>query len=214
VVAGVLLEQIPARAQRTLRFPGLVSATSVLLIVGALGLVAGPWLGMMPVLMPGLVLYVVGTVLLLANLIGSAGPSRRWSPSTAHLLVAYLWMVVPVVVAPAVFISTGELPSGAIEAAAITGLIAGWLLQIVVGVLPGWVSGRIPTGRERRDGRWFSVVVINVGVAAIWISPFVGAAEGSSALTTAGYVLLVAGALRPLWEILNRLGMPAEAVSP
>lgn len=201
VVAGVLLERVPRLVGRPLRFPGLVPATSQLLIVGAAGLVAGPWLASIPLTMLGLAVYVVGTAFLLANLVGTVLASRGWTPSLAHLITAYVWMIVPVFVAPAYLVITGKLPTGGVEAAAVSGLIAGWVLQIVLGAF-------VPRLREAqgdsrtRDGWWPSVVALNLGVLGIWIAPFWPA--GSAALATLGYGLIVAGLVPPLLALVGR----------
>lgn len=204
VVAGFLLERIPAYVGRPLRWPALVPATSWLLIAGAAGLVAGPWLGFLPLTLLGIIVYVVGTALLLTNLVGTILPSRTWTPNLAHLVVAYLWMVVPAFVAPFILALTGHLPTGRIEAAAVSGLIAGWVLQIVIGAFPL----RLREGQQRtagRDGWWSSVVSLNVGVLAIWVSAFTPDFATAIALTVLGYTFVVFGWLLPLVTILKRV---------
>lgn len=182
IVAGFLLERIPAAVGRPLFWPKLVTITAWLLILGALGLVAGPWLAIMPLTMGGIAVYVTGTALLLANLAATAVAGRRWTANIAHLLIAYLWMIVPAVVAPILLKLTGKLPSGAVEAAAVSGLIAGWVLQIVLGALPLRL-------REMRhlasgwDGRWMSVTLLNLGVLLIWVAAFVSSIDLPASLT-------------------------------
>jgi hypothetical protein len=221
VVAGVLLERLPTAVGRPLRWPRLVPITALLLVVGALGLVAGPWLGIMAMTMGGIAVYILGTVLLLTNLTATATAGRRWTANIAHLLIAYLWMIVPAAVAPIILELTGKLPSGAVEAAAVSGLIAGWVLQIVLGALPL----RLRDLRQRAagwDGSWWSVLLLNLGVLLIWgaaFTPtialsasltvadntFMSAADLPLALTVTGYALVALACIRPVLAILGLL---------
>ncbi|MGE5335434.1 MAG: hypothetical protein ACM3N4_12085 [Nitrososphaerota archaeon] len=213
VVAGFLLERIPAALGRPLRWPRLVSATAWLLILGALGLVAGPWLGIMALTMGGIAIYIIGTVLLVANLAATAIAARRWSANIGHLLIAYLWMVVPAAVAPIILELTGKLPSGSVEAAAVSGLIAGWVLQIVLGALPL----RLRDIRHRTsgwDGSWLSVALLNLGALFIWIAAFMPSADVAGSLTIAGYALVAVASVPPLVAILRLLFARSEPQSP
>jgi hypothetical protein len=198
-----------------------VPITALLLVVGALGLVAGPWLGIMAMTMGGIAVYILGTVLLLTNLTATATAGRRWTANIAHLLIAYLWMIVPAAVAPIILELTGKLPSGAVEAAAVSGLIAGWVLQIVLGALPL----RLRDLRQRAagwDGSWWSVLLLNLGVLLIWgaaFTPtialsasltvadntFMSAADLPLALTVTGYALVAIACIRPVLAILGLL---------
>ncbi|HEX6121511.1 MAG TPA: hypothetical protein VFY89_00050 [Ktedonobacterales bacterium] len=221
IVAGVLLERLPVAVGRPLRWPRLTPITAWLLILGALGLVSGPWLAIMPLTMGGIAVYILGTVLLLANLTATATAGRRWSANIAHLLIAYIWMIVPAAVAPLILELTGKLPSGAVEAAAVSGLIAGWVLQIVLGALP--LRLRDLRGRASGwDGSWWSLLLLNLGVLLIWgaaFAPtialsasltvadntFASAADLPLALTIAGYTLVAIACIRPVLAILGLL---------
>lgn len=201
VVAGVLLDRIPALLGQPLRFPGTVPATGWLLIVGAIGLVVGPWAAILPLTILGIAVYVVGTALLLANLIGTALPARGWTPNLTHLLVAYVWMVVPAVAAPLIVLATGQLPTSRVETAAVAGLVAGWIFQIVIGA---FVPGLVREQPGSLDGSWASVVALNLGVLLFWISPLVGE-RTTATLTAAGYALIVGGSLPPLASLLRQI---------
>ncbi|MBE3558109.1 MAG: hypothetical protein IMW89_02665 [Ktedonobacteraceae bacterium] len=206
VVAGFLLEHLPAFAGQPLRWPALVPATFWLLIVGATGLVAGPWLAMLPLTIVGIALYVVGTTLLLTNLGGTLLRARSWLPNLAHLVLAYLWMVVPAFVAPLTLMITGHLPTGRIESAAVSGLVAGWILQIVIGAFPLRLREEKQIARGR-DGWWISVGMLNIGVLALWILPFLPETASSFAepVTILGYTLIILSWLPPLLTVLSRV---------
>ncbi len=204
VVAGVLLERIPSAVGRPLRWPHLVPVTSWLLVLGALGLVSGPWLAVLPLTILGIAVYVSGTALLLANLVATAVAGRRWTANIAHLLLAYVWMIVPAVIAPIILAITGKLPTGAVEGAAVSGLIAGWVLQIVLGALPL----RLRELRHRAtgwDGCWVSVALLNLGVLLGWIAAFMPSVDLITPLKVAGYALIVVAWVRPLIAILRLL---------
>jgi hypothetical protein len=216
VVAGVLFDRIPARTGQPLRYPRLVPVTSWLLIIGAAGLVAGPWLAINPMLLVGIVLYMTGTGMLIVNLAATMRAGKRWTPNLAHVLLAYIWMVVPAIIAPAYLLMTGKLPTNEIETSAIAGLVAGWILRIVISALPSRI-GEEQDGAGRRDGWWFSVAMLNLGPLAIWTAAFAGESAAAS-LTVLGYVLILAGWLPPLLLVLKRLftspGSPTDRGQP
>ena len=204
IVAGVLLERIPAAVGRPLRWPKLVPVSSWLLVLGTLGLVFGPWLGVLPLTIAGLAVYITGTVLLLVNLLTTAVAGRRWTANIAHLLLAYIWLIVPAAIAPIILAITGKLPSGAVEAAAVSGLIAGWVLQIVLGALPL----RLRELRHRAtgwDGCWVSVALLNLGVLLDWVSAFMPSPGLMTSLKVTSYALVVVAWLPPLVAILKLL---------
>ncbi len=210
VVAGFLLNHIPEWTGAPLPYASLVSWAAVLLILGATGLVAGPWLAILPLTMGGIALYLAGTALLLANLAGSILAARGWTPNLAHLIIAYVWMLVPAAVAPIVLFTTGKLPSGAVESAAVLGLVLGWVLQIVLGALPLFLDdGR--TTDAPHHGWWFSVISLNLGVTAIWLAAFLPA--WAVGLTALGFALVFVGWLPPLVHLLPRLFSYSQAPS-
>lgn len=202
VVAGVLLECLPAAVGRPLRWPSLVPATSWLLVLGTAGLVFGPWLAVLPMTILGIVVYVTGTGLLLANLVATGVAGRRWTANIAHLLVAYIWMLVPAAIAPIILAITGKLPTGQVEAAAVSGLIAGWVLQVALAGLPL----RLRELRQRAtgwDGSWISLVLLNVGVLLVWIAAFISTPSVTTSLTATGYGLVAVASMRPVVAILR-----------
>ena len=212
VVAGVLLDRVPTQTGQPLRYSRLVPAMTWLLIVRAAGLVAGPWLAFVPPLLGGIILYMTGTGLLIVNLAGTMRAAHRWTPNLAHVLLAYVWMIVQAIIAPTYLLVTGKLPPSAIETSAIAGMVGGWILQIVISALPF----RLGEGQKHiRDhhGWWFSVVTLNLGALAIWTAAFAGVAS-ATALTVTGYVLILAGWLPPLVLVLRRLfaspGLPPD----
>jgi hypothetical protein len=90
VVADVLLDRVPTQIRQPLRYPRLVLAMTWLLIGGAAGLVAGPWLAFDPLLLGGIILYMMGTGMLIVNLAGTMQAGHRWTPNLSHVLLAYV----------------------------------------------------------------------------------------------------------------------------
>ncbi len=201
VVAGFLLDYTPRWVAHPLRWPAIVRPTAWFVLLGAFILVAGPWLNILPMTVLGIALYMTGTLLLLANLTGTIAAARGWTPSLAHLSAAYVWMLVPAFVAPIILFTTGKLPSGSVETAAVSGLIAGWVLQVVLGAVPL----RLGSNDARREGSWFSVVVLNLGVALLWLAAFWGDFNSAQYVVATGYGLILVGWLPLLFGLVGRL---------
>jgi len=71
-----------------------------LLVLGALGLVRGPWLAVDPIATVGLILHTIATLWLLANVIKPLpGDRPARDAGMVHLVSAHVWFLMPVVVA-------------------------------------------------------------------------------------------------------------------
>ncbi len=204
VVAGALMTVLPGLLETDLRFPRARAVTYWGLTVGTLGLVTGPWLARHELTIGGLAIYTIGTVALLANVVGTYRRSdRRRDSRVALVLGAYLWLLVPVPVAPFVLLFSSAVPAGAIERAAINGLVFGWMLQLAMAFLPVVaVAARreaaefidaIPAAAETApQPSWWQVGSANAGMLLLW-STVVSLDGGvTSVLTLGGYLLLTA----------------------
>lgn len=215
VVAGTLLAITPEVAGVTLRYPRLTRVTFWGLVVGAAGLVAGPWLAVHALTFTGLAVYVVGTVALLVNVVATRR-SNGCEPDSrfAHVLGAYLWLVFPVPWAPLVLLFPDVVPAVAIETAAIDGLVFGWMLQLAMGLLPSVATAfhddgpvAIPKAVASSPHRpsWTGVVTVNVGMLAIWLTAVPTLADVAELLTLGGFTLVAVAWLRflpGLWRVL------------
>jgi len=228
VAAGVLLTVLPRLLDVDLRYPRLRRVTYWGLTIGAGGLVAGPWLARHALTIGGLLVYVVGTVALLANVVGTYRASERAHPRRfALVLGAYLWLAFPVPWAPLVLLYPDTVPGAAIELAAIDGLVFGWMLQLAMAFLPLVVvatkreSGSLPgamRSASERIGRpsWPQVGSVNAGMVLLWATAFPLFSGVEATLTFGGY-LLIAAAWVPfvveLWSALaarpGASGVPA-----
>jgi cytochrome c oxidase cbb3-type subunit 1 len=226
VAAGALLTSIPHLFGADLRYPRLRSVTYWGITAGAAGLVAGPWLARHELTMGGLAVYVVGTVALLANVVGTyrAGDRTR-TRRLALVLGAYLWLAFPVPWAPLVLLFPETVPGAAIELAAIDGLVFGWMLQLAMAFLPAVVVSlgsdsheAVPLldGGDETVGRpsWLQIASVNVGMLALWgtAMPSLEAVAGS--LTLGGYLLIAVAWGFLVVDLWTALAFRASATGP
>ncbi len=175
VFAGLLVDVIPQVTGRQLASPRTISAIFWAMTLGALGLVMGPWLdGSLWFTVPGLVLHISATVtvvVLTARALAQGGQLRiagGW-----HLLTAYVWILLPVFVAPLIILGVPGFPGAGIEATAPQALIYGWVLQFGYALIP-YFAGRYLVGESapRLGGTWLSLAAVNIGSALVWASIF------------------------------------------
>ena len=210
--AGALALLVPRIVHESLPHPGRLRWSYAGIAVGASGLVAGPWLAVAPITFAGLALYLGGTALLLAEVVGAWRAAGGLDARAGHVLGAYVWLLFPVPWAPFVLLTPELVPAAAIERAAIDGLVFGWMLQLAMAFLPVVVAWTGSTGRDVEAAvaaagapSRVGLVSINAGVLALWITamPILGTFDG--ALTLAGLALVgVAWALFvvDLWGVL------------
>jgi len=202
VFAGLLVDVVPRWSRRELASDRVINAIFWMMSVGALGLVIGPWLGgALWATVPGLVLHLSATIWLLG--LTAASIKRAGLLRTAgawHLLLSYVWILAPVLVAPLIILRVPGFPGAGIEATAPQALIYGWVLQFAFALLPYFVS-RFLGGDEtaRLGGNWLSLLAVNVGSGLIWASIFL--TEQQALLHGLGYAFFVLAMLPIAWEI-------------
>ncbi|WP_129113574.1 hypothetical protein [Halegenticoccus tardaugens] len=226
VAAGALLTTTPRLFEADLQYPRLRDVAYWGIIVGAAGLVAGPWLARHELTMAGLVVYVIGTAALLANVIGTYRTGTRAQPRRLALILgAYLWLAFPVPWAPLVLLFPETVPAGAIEIAAINGLVFGWMLQLAMAFLPtvvvtlssetGEFSSRLDAASEIvGQPSWLQITSVNLGMLALWATampPLTGLADS---LTLVGYLLIAVGWAYLVVDIWAALVSRSLATSP
>lgn len=206
-IAGLALDRLPALFGRTLARPQWIKPIFWLMLIGAFALWLGPYIGVIPIMGGGLLLYVSGTVLMLANLfITTHRPHPVRIVNGAQVLISYLWIAAPAV-ATLVYVLLGpnRLPRATVEAGVMQGLVYGWILQLVLALLPVAVL-RQRTGDTwriigRREGSWFTLVLLNLAVAVIWLASILLPWPTARPLVTIGYLLVVVATL-PVLRIL------------
>lgn len=206
VFAGLLIDMYPKFSGRELAWSKSIKPIFWMMNIGALLLVLAPWTGMSIPLAPiGIVLHLGATLWLLAGVIKPLEPSQLWKPGILHLVVSYVWIILPVLFAPLVILDAGGLASQGIEQNAPQALIYGWVLQFGFAIVP-FVFRRIsqPDGEARLGGNWFSFVFINLGSLVFWSSIFMpDMLMTLQGVTYALWTLAMLPIAWELWEILR-----------
>lgn len=200
--AGLLVDLLPQLTGAPLAPRRSIDAIFWGMTLGALGLVAGPWLGgMLAPTVAGLVLHIGATVWLVGALVSSL--RRHGLLATAggwHLVLSYTWILLPVLVAPLILAGVSGIPGADVEATAPQALIYGWMLQFMYAVAPYFLARWLLGERAARlGGNWLSLAAVNAGSALIWVSIFLVAAR--SQLQGLAYVLLGASLLVAAWQM-------------
>ena len=181
VFAGLLIDIVPSLTGRPLAQPRTLTALFWGMTLGAWGLVLGPWLGgALWVTAPGLVLHLSATIALvvLARRALARGQQLRMAGGW-HLLTAYVWILLPVLIAPLILLGVPGFPGAGIEATAPQALIYGWVLQFGLALIP-YLAARYLVQMEKPQlgGAWLSLAAVNVGSALVWASIFIEPWQG------------------------------------
>lgn len=174
VFAGLLVDIYPKWAGRPLAYPQSIAPIFWLMTIGAFGLIFGPWLANLYLLVPGLILHLTATTLLLINIIKPLWGNRSaWTAGVWHLVISYFWILAPVMVAPMVLLELPSVPGGAIEAMAPQALIYGWVLQFGIAIIPYFFMRLFsPEQTPQLGGNWLSLGALNLGGVILWMSIF------------------------------------------
>ncbi len=191
------------------------AAALLLMTIGALGLVLGPWLEVRVLDAAGVAIHTTGTVVLLvgaARSLRAAGKLRR--PGSLHLLSAYLWQMVAVAMAPIVVFARGSAAAGAIAGEGSLILTYGWLLTFSFALLPYMLEARFLARREPElGGTWLSLGAGHAATALYTASLFL--VDYRSLLQAAaflGWVLAFLPILASSWRILGATTSRLEAL--
>lgn len=211
VLAGILLRL----AQQTTGEPVLgPTARRVVLygmIVGAAGLVAGPWVGRHPLSVVGLLSHTLATGVFLRHL-WAAHREARGDVGILHLLGAYVWFFAPLLVTPLVILGVGGLTEAIVGLSAPPTLIYGWMLQAIIPIAP-YVAARAfrPDARAPLGGSWVTLLAVNSGAALQWGAVLDRAHAGAwSGLAFAAWAVALVGLTHALWAVASS---PASATA-
>ena len=175
VFAGLIVDTYPSWAGRPLAWPRSITPIFWLMTFGALGLVLGPWFNSRLFTVPGLLMHQTATFWLLLNVIRPLWGDRQVlsQPGPWHVILSYLWISAPVLIAPLILLGIRGVPGPTIEANAPQALIYGWVLQFGFALLP-WLFRRafMPHEPARLGGNWFSLAAVNLGGVFLWASIF------------------------------------------
>lgn len=215
VLAGLMIDLYPQVTKRQLEFPGSVGTIFWLLVLGALGLVLGPWIPSTFLTVVGILLHSIGTIWLLISMILPLR-GKRWSPGHWHMISSYLWFFAPVLVAPLILAKVPGFPGAGIEESAPQALIYGWLLQFGIAFLPFFFKRLLlPDQGAELGGSWLSLFAIHLGGLIFWIGIFLediqGLLHGSAYLL---WLIALFPLIDQLWAVLQNvdyINTPAAA---
>lgn len=181
---------------------GAINAIFWLMTVGALGLVLGPWFGKLYLTVPGLLMHLAGTLWLMWAMIKPLMGSGKWTPGAWHLILAYAWILAPVLTAPVVILGLPGFSGGIVEANAPQALIYGWVLQVAVAVIP-FFTMRVfrPDEPARLGGSWWTVIGLNLGSILLWMGIFI--TPYFNVLTGSAYLVWAITAFIFAWDLLK-----------
>ncbi|MCL7452411.1 MAG: hypothetical protein M8467_05120 [Anaerolineae bacterium] len=206
LLAGFLLELVPGRDLRQPGWQRSVKAVFWLMVLGALGLAAGPWIENTTIETVGLVAHTVGTVWLLVR--WARAQRQRAScalPGALHLVTSYFWLLVAVAMAPLIVFTPARDIAQQIAQQGGPILIYGWLLQFSYGLIPYlFRRSLLPGEPPRLGGNWLSLVAGHLGTGLYIAGLF--AVELRPVLHAAGYTLWALSALPiviDLWQVLR-----------
>lgn len=203
--AGLLVDLYAQISGRSLAWPKTTAVIFWSMTLGALGLVAGPWIQLNALTAGGLMVHTAGTLLLLANVIRPFWNERQaWTAGAWHLVSAYVWFLLPVVVAPLIVANVDRVAVRNVEASGGPILIYGWILQFSYALIP-YFFARTLAGEEkaRLGGNWLSLATMHAGGIAYALSLFLGIqTELLQALAFALWAVSMLPILRDIWRLL------------
>lgn len=208
VFAGLLVDMYPAWTGRPLAWPRSITPIFWMLTIGALGLVIGPWVKSNYFSVPGILLFLTGTIWLLLNVVKPLwGDKTVWTkPGFWHVVTAYFWILAPVLLAPLIILGVPGFPGAGIEQSAPQALIYGWVLQFGFAVIPYFFHRLfLPNEPPKLGGSWLSLAAGNLGALFLYASIFL--TDYQNMLHGTAYVFWTI-ALIPfvvdLWQIMRR----------
>ena len=202
VFAGLLVDFIPMITGRPLGGKNTVAYIFWGMTLGAFGLVLGPWLGgSLPPTVVGLILHLSATILLMVAMGRALKASGHLSTAGGwHLLASYMWILLPVLVAPLILL--GFIAGGPVEATAPQALIYGWVLQFGVALVP-YIARRffLKADSPQLGGSWLSLAGVTLGSIFVWVSIFIVPARG--VLYGIGFALYALAMIPPVKELFD-----------
>jgi hypothetical protein len=202
VFAGLLVDFIPMITGRPIGGKNTLNYIYWGMTLGAFGLVLGPWLGgSRPPTVAGLLLHISATVLLVISMGRALKSSSRLSTAGGwHLLSSYTWILLPVLIAPAILL--GFIKGGPVESTAPQALIYGWVLQFGVALVP-YVARRffLKADSPQLGGSWLSLAGVTLGSIFVWASIFLVDMRGL--LYGIGFALYALAMIPPLKELFE-----------
>ena len=200
VFTGLIIDYFPVFFKDKLLSDKMEKIIYSFMTIGALGLVIGPWTGILYILVPGLLLHVTGTVLLLYYLINYVLKTNLTrNIGLLHFISAYAWLIAPLLVSPFVIFKVPGFDY--VEANAPEALIYGWALMVGVAIIPYFINKYfVPTGKVTLGGNWVTLVFLHLGSIVLWISIFT---QGSPVIHGTAYILWIIALAAFFFEVYS-----------
>lgn len=182
VFTGLFVDLYETWAKRPFTNPKAITPIFWMMVVGAFGLIFGPWFQIKWfLLVPGLILHLAATAWLIANVVQPLrGDKNGQTIGMKHLIMSYFWILAPILTAPFILFGLGNLPTDAIEGTAPQALIYGWVLQYGMAVVPYFFQ-RFLFKNENAElgGTKLSLIFVNLGSIFLWASIFIESARST-----------------------------------
>lgn len=202
VFAGLLVDFIPMITGKPIASKNTIAYIFWGMTLGALGLVLGPWLGgSLPPTIAGLVLHISATVVLVVVMIRTLNQNGKLNSAGGwHLVSSYAWILLPVLMAPAILL--GVFEPGPIESIAPQALIYGWVLQFGIAFIP-YIARRffLKVENPQLGGSWMSLAAVTAGSVLVWSSIFLVPVRG--VLYGTGFILYALALIYPMKELFE-----------
>lgn len=182
IFAGLLFELFPQLRQRKIFGQSMEMVAFLSMFIGASGLVIGPWLDIGWPAVVGLILHTVGTLIPLGYLIHLLVQNHELrKPGHAHIISSYVWLLVPVIVAPYIVAKASD--SFPVEEVAGGGgpiLIYGWIMTFLMAVVPYFLPRLKGSSQTAAlGGSWFSLLSMHLGGVLFWTALFLPSVQNS-----------------------------------
>jgi cytochrome c oxidase cbb3-type subunit 1 len=207
IFAGLLVDLYPSFTGRSFAHPRTINLIFWGMTVGALGLILGPWFKSNLYSVPGLILHLSATILLLFSIIKPLiGDRQLWKPGMLHIITSYIWILAPVLVAPLIILEVPGFPGAGIEQNAPQALIYGWVLQFGYAIIPHIFRQVLLTNETPKlCGNWLSLLAVHIGGVFLWIGIFMD--ESQAFLHGTAYSLWfisMVPIVYELWQIFRK----------
>lgn len=198
VFTGLVIDYFPVFFKEKLLSAKMEKIVYSLMTVGALGLVIGPWTGILYILVPGLLLHITATLLFLYSLIKYVIKNNLTKNlGLLHFISAYAWLFAPLMVSPFVIFKVPGFDY--VEANAPEALIYGWALMVGVAIVPYFINKYfLPTSKATLGGNWITLLFLHLGSIILWISIFT---EGNPMTHGIAYICWIIALIAFLFEV-------------
>jgi hypothetical protein len=122
-------------------------------------------------------------------------------PWLAHMVSAYLWLLVPVVVAPYIVAKASDsFPVAEVAGNGGPILIYGWIMTFLLAVMPYFfILANQPSRKPALGGSWLSLSLMHLGGVLFWLALFFS--QGQAILRAAAFLFWFAAMLPLMFDL-------------